>query len=70
MKNCKACRFCYMEPDDMNFICGHKDAGVFGLYIHRAVDGHCGQELTKFEQHPLRDEEGNLRGAEDHSDRL
>ncbi len=64
-KNCKACRYCFMEPSDMNFTCGHPDAGSMGTYIHHAsaADGHCGPELTKFEQHPKRTPEGDLQSV-------
>jgi hypothetical protein len=59
-KKCEACRFSFMEPDDMNLTCGHKDSGTFGLYVHRAVEQHCGPDLSKFEQHPLRGADGSL----------
>lgn len=63
--SCKACRHCFMEPDD-DFCCGHPDAGVFGTYVRRAAaeGGHCGPNLPKFEQHPLRTPEGDQKGAE------
>jgi len=63
-KKCQACAHCFMEPSDMNFTCGHNDAGTFGVYVHRATaaDGHCGPELSKFEQHPLRNPDGTLKG--------
>lgn len=63
MANCRACAHCYMEPDDLNFICGHPDAGSFGTYTHRATaqDGHCGPDHSKFAQHPLRTAEGDLK---------
>jgi len=56
-----------MEPDDMNFICGHKDAGTFGIYIHHAIkdDGHCGAHRSKFAQHPLRNADGTLKKGND-----
>ena len=55
-----------MEPSDWNFTCGHPDAGDLGVYIHIAVaeDGHCGPALSKFEQHPLRKEDGTLKSYE------
>lgn len=64
-KNCQACAHCFMEPDDMNFTCGHPDAGAFGIYVHRATsaDGHCGPERPKFEQHPRRNTDGTIKGA-------
>lgn len=63
--SCKACRHCFMEPDD-DFCCGHPDAGVFGTYVRRAAaeGGHCGPTLPKFEQHPLRTPEGDQKGPE------
>ena len=63
MNNCRACSYCYMEPDN-DFICGHPDAGVFGqiLRVAAATDGHCGPSRPKFEQHPKRTPEGDLRG--------
>jgi hypothetical protein len=62
-KDCKACAYCFMEPSDMNFTCGHPDAGTLGLYVHRATaeEGHCGPELLKFKQHPLRKPNGDLK---------
>ncbi len=52
-----------MEPSDMNFTCGHPDAGAFGIYTHRATaeGGHCGPERSKFKQHPLRNADGTLK---------
>lgn len=63
MKNCKACKYCGMEPDDMNFICFHSDAGGWGQYTKHTIKetGHCGPELKKFEQHPLRNTDGSLK---------
>lgn len=62
-KRCDACAHCYMEPDDMNFVCGHPDAGTFGLYTRVAAGpgGHCGPERPKFKQHPLRKSDGSLK---------
>ena len=59
--NCKACASCYL--DDMDFICGHKDAGSWGKKIGVAsdADGHCGPTLKKFVQHPLRTPSGGLK---------
>jgi hypothetical protein len=58
--NCRACASCYL--DDMDFICGHKDAGSFGKKVNVAAspEGHCGPELKKFVQHPLRTPEGGF----------
>lgn len=55
--NCQACKHSYMEPDS-DLICGLK--GGFGKKIRK--DGeHCdgGKE---FEQHPLRNKDGTLKG--------
>jgi len=59
--NCKACASCYL--DDMDFICGHKDAGSFGKKIDVAAspEGHCGPTRKKFAQHPLRTPEGGFK---------
>jgi len=61
-KNCKACSYCYMEPDS-DFTCGHPDAGTFGTItrIAAAPGGHCGPDRPKFEQHPLRKLNGDLK---------
>lgn len=63
-RRCRACRHCFMEPDD-DLCCGHKDAGPMGTYIRRAAaeGGHCGPDRPKFEQHPFRLPSGLLRGA-------
>jgi len=60
--NCRACRYCFMEPDD-DFCCGHPDAGSVGQYVRVAAskDGHCGPQRPKFDQHPLRNPDGTLR---------
>lgn len=70
--NCQACSHCFMEPDDMNFVCGHPDAGSAGIYLRHAVapDGHCGPDRTKFEQHPLRNPDGTLKSTEAVADPL
>lgn len=61
--NCAACSYCFMEPSDMNFTCGHPDAGVFGKSVNHAASkkGHCGPDRPKFEQHPGRTPDGRLR---------
>jgi len=64
-KNCKACKYCFMEPSDMNLTCGHPDSGPFGKYVHRGPIAHCGLDRTKFEQHPLRTEDGRLKTPSD-----
>lgn len=76
-RKCLACASCFMEPDDMNFTCGHKDAGPYGIYIHHATApeserkegaapgfGHCGPARSKFKQHPDRHPNGNIKGGE------
>lgn len=67
-KSCKACAYCYMEPSDMNFVCGHPDAGIVGKYTRVAAskDGHCTENKIKFEQHPLRTEQGDLKSSVAH----
>lgn len=60
-KNCHACTHSYMEPDAPTLICGHKDAGVFGLFIRSEPLGHC-PDYSKFEQHPGRNPDGTLKG--------
>lgn len=52
---CEKCAHCYMDMD-MDFICGHPDAGAFGKFLRVATakDGHCGPERPKFKQHPKR----------------
>ena len=64
MKDCAACAYCGIEPDDMNFVCHHPNAGFFGRYLHsvdnpRSEGNFCGPDGVLFEQHPL-------RGAEPH----
>ena len=61
-KNCKACRYCFMEPSDDQFCCGHPDAGPLGIHtVHAAGEGgHCGPDRPKFEQHPCRTPTGDL----------
>lgn len=59
--NCKACASCYL--DDMDFICGHKDAGLWGKKVDVAAgpEGHCGPTRLKFVQHPRRSPDGALK---------
>ena len=61
-KNCLACRYSFMEPDD-DLTCGHPDAGLVGLYVKHAAapGGHCGPSRPKFDQHPLRNPDGTLK---------
>lgn len=56
--NCRACSRSYMDPDS-GLICGHPDAGLFGLTIYREPLSHCGWK--KFEQHPGRNPDGTLK---------
>lgn len=60
MKTCKACSFCGSEPDEPFLICGHPDAGTFGSYLRKEPLDHC-PDFSKFEQHPLRNEDGSLK---------
>jgi hypothetical protein len=60
-KNCRACTHSYMEPSDPDLICGHTDAGMFGLSLSRRQPApHCGN-FTKFVQHPSRNADGTLK---------
>lgn len=59
MSKCQACRYSYMEPDS-DLICGHPDAGLFGKTLLREPAEHC-TDFSKFEQHPLRNEDGTLK---------
>lgn len=59
MKNCRACRYSYMEPDS-DLICGHPDAGMFGKTLRREPAEHC-PDFVKFEQHPQRQVNGDLK---------
>lgn len=65
-KNCRACAHSYMEPDS-DLVCGHPDAGFAGIYARHASAeaGHCGPERPKFQQHPLRKPNGDLKGGRD-----
>jgi len=61
-ENCRACAHSYMEPDgEAVLICGHKDAGLFGLYVRQEPLAHCGWK--KFEQHSGRNRDGSLKPA-------
>jgi hypothetical protein len=60
-KNCRACRYSYMEPDS-DLICGHPDSGTFGLTIRKEPLDHC-KDFSKFQQHPLRKTNGDLKGV-------
>lgn len=61
MKPCKACKHSYMEPDgEPVLVCGHPLSGDFGLYLRSGRVEHC-DKVDKFEQRPLRTEEGGLK---------
>jgi hypothetical protein len=60
-KNCRACRYSYMESNS-GLICGHPDAGLFGLNIRTEPCFHC-MNFAKFEQHPSRLPNGDLKSA-------
>ena len=51
-----------MEPDS-GLICGHPDAGVFGLTIYSEPLAHC-PDFSKFEQHPRRNADGTLKAGQ------
>lgn len=60
-RECRLCAHSYFEPDGDYPVCGHKDSGMFGLYVGNGhgpdtAGGHCGPDRVKFEQHPLRQE--------------
>jgi len=59
-KTCRACAYSFMEPDGP-FCCGHRDAGPFGLSLHRGPPQHCGPDRAKFTQHPLRTPAGDIK---------
>lgn len=63
MSKCQACAYCFLEPSDRNFTCGHRLAGAFGkhIYVATAPDGICGPDRKLFEQHPLRNADGTLK---------
>jgi hypothetical protein len=64
VEKCLACAHSYMEPDS-GLLCGHPDAGTFGLLIkigrtpRESALAHC-PSFSKFEQHPLRTAVGQL----------
>ncbi len=60
-RSCQGCGSCYL--DQMDFICGHKDAGTFGKLVRVASTegGHCGPSLPKWTPHPLRNENGSFK---------
>lgn len=64
-KTCYACKYSGMEPDDQRLICGHPDSGEFGKYLQGLNNPqpleHC--QGKKFEQHPLRNENGSLKSV-------
>jgi len=56
---CYACSYSYMEPDSP-LICGHPDAGSFGLHIYTEPLAHC-PDFVKYKQHPMRRPDGSLK---------
>lgn len=72
-KNCRACRFSYMEPSGPALlICGVE--GGFGSYLNPRLGNEsfagrgpetpiCGSDRPKFEQHPGRNPDGTLKGG-------
>ena len=66
MIDCRACAYCGIEPDDMNFHCSHPATGnIFGLYVDRMrkPGAPCGPDATlfvQFVQHPRRNPDGGL----------
>ena len=64
--DCRACAYCGIEPDDMNFHCAHPATGsIFGRYIDkmRAVGAACGPDATLFVQPSHRNSDGSLKSA-------
>ncbi len=69
-RKCRACKYSGMEPDGpAELICNHDDAGPFGQYVtrHGLEDNGrppvCGKNRPAFEQHPLRNADGSLKGG-------
>jgi hypothetical protein len=62
-KNCFACAFSSMEPDDERLICGHPKAGPFGKYLSFDAKpiAECGVDRVFFEQHSSRTPDGKLK---------
>lgn len=63
-KNCYACTHSYMEPDSPYLICGHRQEGPFGKFIYNSEKALDTCEFKKFEQHPLRNEDGSLKSKD------
>lgn len=61
VKNCHACSFSYMGPNDDHLVCGHVRSGPFGVYVNRGPALHCGPDFVRFEQHPKRNTDGTLK---------
>lgn len=53
MKDCRGCRYCFLEPDD-DFCCGHEEAGPYGVYtkLARQLGDICGPEAKLYEADP------------------
>lgn len=56
---CSTCKFCSIEPADMNPVCNHPkviEAGnQFGIYIDNAIQNFCGTDLKLREEKEVRD---------------
>jgi hypothetical protein len=63
-KNCAACAYSGMAPDDDFLVCAHPDAGEMGAYVREIHKGlpHC-PDFAKFKQHPKRNPDGSLKGT-------
>lgn len=64
-KNCYACAYSGMEPDDARLICGHPSEGSFGVYLKGFRDPepteNCTSNFINFKQHPLRNADGSMK---------
>ncbi len=60
-RNCAACAYSGIEPDDMDLTCHHAQARQpFGEHVIRGPIAPCGPERVLFEQHPRRSASGEL----------
>lgn len=61
-RNCHACAYSGIEPDDMDLTCGHPKARQpFGEHVLRGPIKPCGPGRVLFEQHPGRTPSGHLK---------
>jgi len=61
-RNCGACTYSGIEPDDMDLTCGHPGAGTFGRHVRREPpDFEWCRGYGSFVQHPLRNPDGSLK---------